>query len=163
MASSSPQPPPLRVCEVCGQTSAQKICPNCGTSAAFVGWFTRKVKDKITIILLWLALIFAWIELFVLMKVVPTFADVFASFGAKLPGPTVIWIQMSNGVKLFNSPFLMWIPFGALYLLIVFLFERLRIFGLKTAVGLFVFSILFIFFTIISLFMPMFEIGNVVN
>ncbi|MBI3191597.1 MAG: type II secretion system F family protein [Pedosphaera parvula] len=39
------------------------------------------------------------ITVFLLIKVVPVFADIFSGFGAKLPGPTQFLIDLSNFVK----------------------------------------------------------------
>lgn len=39
------------------------------------------------------------ISIFLLIKVVPVFGDIFSSFGANLPGPTVFMIGLSNFVK----------------------------------------------------------------
>src|SRR5262245_18810663 len=39
------------------------------------------------------------ISIFLLVKVVPVFGEVFSSFGAKLPGPTLFLINLSNVVK----------------------------------------------------------------
>jgi type IV pilus assembly protein PilC len=39
------------------------------------------------------------ITIFLLVKVVPVFGEIFSSFGAKLPGPTLFLIQLSNVVK----------------------------------------------------------------
>ena len=41
------------------------------------------------------------ITIFLLVKVVPVFGDIFSSFGAKLPGPTQFLIDISNFVKQF--------------------------------------------------------------
>ncbi|HEY9172339.1 MAG TPA: type II secretion system F family protein [Verrucomicrobiae bacterium] len=39
------------------------------------------------------------ITLFLLVKVVPVFGDIYSGFGAKLPGPTQFLIDLSDGVK----------------------------------------------------------------
>jgi type IV pilus assembly protein PilC len=41
------------------------------------------------------------ITIFLLVKVVPVFGDIFSSFGAKLPGPTLFLINLSEFVKKF--------------------------------------------------------------
>jgi type IV pilus assembly protein PilC len=46
------------------------------------------------------------ITIFLLVKVVPVFGDIFSSFGAKLPGPTLFLINLSNFVKKFIIPLL---------------------------------------------------------
>jgi type IV pilus assembly protein PilC len=46
------------------------------------------------------------ITIFLLVKVVPVFGDIFSSFGAKLPGPTQFLITLSNFVKKFLIPIL---------------------------------------------------------
>jgi type IV pilus assembly protein PilC len=47
------------------------------------------------------------ITIFLLVKVVPVFGDIFSSFGAKLPGPTQFLISLSNFVKRFLIPILL--------------------------------------------------------
>ncbi|HEX3797597.1 MAG TPA: type II secretion system F family protein [Verrucomicrobiae bacterium] len=47
------------------------------------------------------------ITIFLLVKVVPVFGDIFTSFGAKLPGPTQFLISLSNFVKKFLIPILL--------------------------------------------------------
>src|SRR3984885_11476044 len=47
------------------------------------------------------------ITIFLLVKVVPVFGDIFSSFGAKLPGPTQFLITLSNFVKKFLIPILL--------------------------------------------------------
>src|SRR5215510_12717876 len=44
------------------------------------------------------------ITIFLLVKVVPVFGDIFSSFGAKLPAPTLFLINLSNFVKKFIIP-----------------------------------------------------------
>ena len=39
------------------------------------------------------------ITIFLLVKVVPVFGDIFSSFNAKLPGPTLFMINLSEFVK----------------------------------------------------------------
>src|SRR5277367_5101896 len=46
------------------------------------------------------------ITIFLLVKVVPVFGDIFSSFGAKLPGPTQWLINISNFTKRFLIPIL---------------------------------------------------------
>src|ERR1041385_1038438 len=46
------------------------------------------------------------ITIFLLVRVVPVFGDIFASFGAELPGPTQALINISNFVKRFLIPIL---------------------------------------------------------
>jgi type IV pilus assembly protein PilC len=46
------------------------------------------------------------ITIFLLVKVVPVFGEIFASFGAELPGPTQGLINLSNFVKRFLIPIL---------------------------------------------------------
>src|ERR1041385_3032922 len=46
------------------------------------------------------------ITIFLLVKVVPVFGEIFASFGAELPGPTQALINISNFVKRFLIPIL---------------------------------------------------------
>src|SRR5213596_2050008 len=47
------------------------------------------------------------ITIFLLVKVVPVFGEIFSSFGAKLPGPTLFLINLSNIVKHWLIPILM--------------------------------------------------------
>src|SRR5215471_17021908 len=44
------------------------------------------------------------ITIFLLVKVVPVFGEIFASFGAELPGPTLFLIALSNFVKHYIIP-----------------------------------------------------------
>src|SRR5579863_2736122 len=54
------------------------------------------------------------ITIFLLVKVVPVFGDIFSSFGAKLPAPTQFLISTSNFVKRFLIPIL-FVMGGAVY------------------------------------------------
>lgn len=47
------------------------------------------------------------ITIFLMVKVVPTFAEIFSSFGAKLPGPTQTLISISKFMQRFLIPILM--------------------------------------------------------
>ena len=58
------------------------------------------------------------ITIFLLVKVVPVFGEIFTSFGAKLPGPTQTLINVSNFMQKFLIPILMvmgGIVYGWLY------------------------------------------------
>ncbi len=46
------------------------------------------------------------VVIFLMVKVIPTFADVFAGFGAKLPGPTLVVIAMSHFFSSYKAIFL---------------------------------------------------------
>ncbi len=54
------------------------------------------------------------ITIFLLVKVVPVFGDIFDSFGAKLPAPTMYLIKISNIVKTWLIPILLGMG-GAVY------------------------------------------------
>ena len=54
------------------------------------------------------------ITIFLLVKVVPVFGDIFDSFGAKLPAPTMYLIKLSNFVKTWLIPILLAMG-GAVY------------------------------------------------
>src|SRR5579863_10476714 len=54
------------------------------------------------------------ITIFLLVKVVPVFGDIFDSFGAKLPAPTLFLIKLSNIVKTWLIPILLGMG-GAVY------------------------------------------------
>ena len=54
------------------------------------------------------------ITIFLLVKVVPVFGDIFSSFGAKLPAPTLYLIKVSNFVKTWVIPILLGMG-GAVY------------------------------------------------
>src|SRR6266403_1058633 len=54
------------------------------------------------------------ITIFLLVKVVPVFGEIFASFGAKLPAPTQFLIDISNFVKRFIIPIII-VAIGAVY------------------------------------------------
>src|SRR5213593_434072 len=54
------------------------------------------------------------ITIFLLVKVVPVFGDIYSGFGAKLPGPTQFLINISTFVKRFIIPILI-LGVGAVY------------------------------------------------
>jgi len=47
------------------------------------------------------------ITIFLLVKVVPVFGEIYAGFGSKLPGPTLFLVNLSNIVKRFIIPILL--------------------------------------------------------
>jgi len=65
----------------------------------------RKVKSSMMYPVV-VSVVALGITIFLLVKVVPVFGDVFSSFGAKLPGPTQCLISVSNFVKRFLIPIL---------------------------------------------------------
>src|SRR5690348_15587054 len=54
------------------------------------------------------------ITIFLLVKVVPVFGDIYSGFGAKLPGPTLFLINVSNIIKSYIVVFLL-LGGGAVY------------------------------------------------
>lgn len=98
--------------------------------------------------------------LFVLIKVVPTFADVFASFGAQLPWPTAIVVHLSHFFQGFSNP-LGLLGVVVLSVLIVLPLWKLKDFGPVSAFIFFLLPLLFVVFAVIALFIPMFELGNI--
>ena len=79
-------------CRKCGQENEGPSCANCGIPK-------RHPFDYNFLIFLDCGLIL--FILLVLIKVIPTFAEVFAGFGAKLPWPQDIFIRWSNFSKTF--------------------------------------------------------------
>jgi type IV pilus assembly protein PilC len=66
----------------------------------------RKVKSAMMYPIV-VTIVAIGITIFLMVKVVPTFGDIFSSFGAKLPGPTLALIQISKFVQRFIIPLLM--------------------------------------------------------
>jgi type IV pilus assembly protein PilC len=73
---------------------------------------TRKVKSAMMypIVVMSVALL---VVIFLMVKVVPTFRDVFASFGAKLPAPTQFLIDLSAFLSSWKAGFLVAFLFAA--------------------------------------------------
>jgi len=65
----------------------------------------RKVKSSMMYPIV-VTVVAVGITIFLLVKVVPVFGDIFSSFGAKLPAPTQFLISTSNFVKRFLIPIL---------------------------------------------------------
>jgi type IV pilus assembly protein PilC len=59
---------------------------------------TKKVKSAMTYPISVICIAFA-ITTFLLVKVVPSFAEIFGSFGKKLPAPTQVLIDLSNFIR----------------------------------------------------------------
>src|SRR6185503_4458074 len=64
------------------------------------------------------------ITIFLLVKVVPVFGEIFSSFGAKLPTPTLFLIQLSNIVKKY---FLLFAPAGGALVYAWFYFIKTKV------------------------------------
>ncbi|MFM2082967.1 MAG: hypothetical protein RL380_1658 [Verrucomicrobiota bacterium] len=63
---------------------------------------TARLRKKVKSALMYpicVSVVAVVITVFLLVKVVPVFGDIFSSFGAKLPGPTQFLINLSNFVK----------------------------------------------------------------
>jgi type IV pilus assembly protein PilC len=63
---------------------------------------TARLRKKVKTALMYptvVSFVAVAITTFLLVKVVPVFGDIFSSFGAKLPGPTLFLINISNFVK----------------------------------------------------------------
>src|SRR5277367_5889208 len=65
----------------------------------------RKVKSSMMYPIV-VTVVAIGITIFLLVKVVPVFGDIFSSFGAKLPAPTQFLITLSNFTKRFLIPIL---------------------------------------------------------
>lgn len=115
-----------------------------------------------TIVFLSLTGTVALILLFVLLKVVPTFADVFASFGSDLPWPTESVIRLSWALQPASNPIGLPLATGTLALIGV-LAQWKRVLGPKMAIGAFVLGLFFLLFVMASLFLPMFYLGDAVK
>lgn len=142
------------VCRVCGLglTAGEKVCPSCGSSLQMVDW----IVERWTKIFLWVVFLLSEFDIFILKKVVPTFADVFESFNATLPLPTRLVIAMSRADSLFIFP----VGFG-IFILFALLLARAdlrRKVKLTPLVLLSSALLLVLFGFIVTLFMPMFDI-----
>src|SRR5512139_3958291 len=63
---------------------------------------TARLRKKVKSAMMYptvVTLVAIGITVFLLVKVVPVFGDIFSGFGAKLPGPTQFLIDVSNGLK----------------------------------------------------------------
>lgn len=63
---------------------------------------TERIRKKVKTALMYptvVTVVAIVITIFLLVKVIPTFKDVYGSFGAKLPGPTQIMINISDVVR----------------------------------------------------------------
>lgn len=99
---------------------------------------------------------------FVLIKVIPTFADVFKSFGAQLPWWTSFVIQISFWFQWLNNPG-GFAGAAGLSFLVVLPFWKWKGFGPVGAFFLFLVPLLFLVFSVAAMFTPMFELGKTVK
>ncbi|HEY5039717.1 MAG TPA: hypothetical protein VIJ93_11645 [bacterium] len=104
------------------------------------------------------------INLFFLIKVVPTFRDVFLSFGGPLPPLTTICIRVSNHLQFLNPPVAPFIVVFFVYGLLFPFYEKGR-FKPKWPKEWMIILLLGILagIVVIAIFMPMFELGNTVK
>jgi type IV pilus assembly protein PilC len=68
---------------------------------------TNRLRKKIKSAMMYpivVTIVAILITIFLLVKVVPVFGEIFASFGADLPGPTLALVNLSNFVKRFLIP-----------------------------------------------------------
>jgi len=147
----------MPVCRVCRSESNEKICPQCGASFQMVEWFL----DRKRIIYLIVIYVFLVLQIFVLRKVVPTFADVFNSFGAALPAPTALLIDLSRWVAPVGG--LLFLALTALFVLLMVMPDIRRKLSTVFLLVLAILLGLSLFPFIGALFMPMFELGNQVK
>jgi type IV pilus assembly protein PilC len=76
---------------------------------------TARLRKKVKTALMYpivVSVVAVVITTFLLVKVVPVFGDIFSSFGAKLPGPTLFLVGLSNFVKKWF--FLIFLGLGAI-------------------------------------------------
>jgi type IV pilus assembly protein PilC len=123
---------------------------------------------KVAKVYLWLTFIFLSIDVFLIVKVVPTFANVFASFGARLPWNVAFVVGLGNWAKWLNLNNNIALVFllAALLLLTIFI-KRSNLIEPKKAEWVYFFSfislVLFLGFIVVSMFMPIWGPGNVDN
>jgi type II secretory pathway component PulF len=111
----------------------------------------KPVFYPVTIMLIGLVVV-----VFLMIKVVPTFRDVFVSVGGKLPAPTMFLISVSNFLNGNEWAIVLFVP---LYYGLKALFEK----GLLKVWMVMVFFGLSILFIVVAMFLPMFELGDVVG
>ena len=114
-------------------------------------------------IFLGLANFMFWFGFFCLIKVVPTFQEVFSSFGGELPWSTHIVIGISDSLTGINNSWGYVALMLAMLLGMGFVFSKSNWVETKVAVGLFVAASGFLGFIVVALFMPMFVLGNLVQ
>lgn len=145
-------------CQKCGfKNGAVSFCGECGGPKLFPenirGFFYYLI-----LAVLFLALSFF---LLVLTTAVPTFADVFASFGAKLPAPTALVINVGNAIKpLKGLLFLGIVGLTGVFAAVPGIKRKMQVRYLFLVL---LFVALVIAFCVLVLFQPMFEIGNTVQ
>ena len=114
----------------------------------------------------WYYLIFGGLvfDLFLMIKVAPTFKDVFESFGRELPILTKWCIRISDGMQFLNFPGAVVAVAGLVYALLSPFYEdgrfkpkRVKEWMIFLALGL-VAGLIFV-----ALFMPMILLGNAVD
>jgi type IV pilus assembly protein PilC len=76
----------------------------------------RKVKSAMSYPTI-VSLVAVGIALFLIVKVIPIFADIYSDFGAQLPGPTQVLISISNAIR--NNFFTVMIGTGVFLLALV--------------------------------------------
>jgi len=118
----------------------------------------RKRGPLATKILMGLTFFCVLFVIFCLIKVVPTFADVFNSFGAKLPWLTTLVIGLSD--KLHN-PLVFGVTLVSYLLFVVVSVRHWETMPPSVASGLLVGWLFLIGFIIVAMFWPMFTLGNV--
>lgn len=143
-------------CKVCGYESEDKTCPQCGRAKQ-----TSKAGSdrqfRVSLVLCYLCVV---VVFFLMKKVIPTFEDVFNSFGAALPAPTQ-WV-----IRLSHMDSVLYLSGSALTIGFITLLARPDLRDkLGPAVPLILFSIFVpvIVFLVAAMFMPMFDLGNVVK
>lgn len=145
-------------CQKCGfKNGAVSFCGECGGAKLY----PENICGFFYYLMLGIVFLFSAGLLIVLTSVVPTFADVFASFGAKLPVPTALVVAISNLLKPVR-----WLLYPTL-LGLTAVFAAVPEIKSKTRVRYLVlvsiFLALVVFFIVVAMFTPMFEIGNTVQ
>jgi type II secretory pathway component PulF len=122
----------------------------------------RRYLSPASIVFLCLTGVVFLFTVFCLIKVAPTFADVFDSFGASLPWNTSFIVWLGRTLEPSRNPFGLPVFIWAL-VLILGLVQWRSLLGSRTALWMFLFSIFFLLFIVVALFTPMFMLGNAVQ
>ena len=130
-------------CRKCGEKNDGAACSQCGNPK-------RHPFDNKFLIFLDCFLIL--LILFVFLKVVPTFADVFSQFGGSIFPPMALLIKLSNFTKTILGKIVL--TSGCVVILVSFVQAIIKKMGFKYWAILFWILLLVLMFLIITLFMP---------
>ena len=91
---------------------------------------------------LWLTFTFLFVNMFVLIKVAPTFTDVFTSFGARLPWNITFVLNLGDKLRWLDNPVGLIVLLVALLMLTIFI-KRSNLMEPKRAEWVYFFCIVF--------------------